>query len=406
MVSFDVDSLFTKVPIEDVLGFLSEKLPETDLDLGMPVNCFLELVKLCVTSNAFSFNNSFYMQQSGMGMGSPLSPILSNLYMEFYETKLLPQILPCRLIWFRYVDDIFSFWPSALDNFDNFFTNLNNLVPSIKFKVEWENGGTLPFLDVLVMKKDNALNFKVYRKPTSCNLFIHYFSYHQSSIKLSVISSMFLRALRICSPENLDEENNYIWKIFQQLKYPKWFIKKAYEKAKHTHYVPKTPNTEKKRFLSLPYVSGMEIVQSLGHKCNVDVAFKYKSTIKSLLVKNKCSVESGAGIYKIPCNDCSLVYIGETGRNLETRIKEHKYAIKSCNFNNAIFNHVYKEDHRINWNDSNLMYKSNDFKKRKIIEATCIQKYDNFNLNDGTYKLDPLMTSLVERLIPALGHVR
>ena len=71
MVSFDVDSLFTKVPINDVLDFLASKLPSCDVDLGMPVSAFIELVKLCVSSNAFSFNDNFYMQRFGMGMGSP-----------------------------------------------------------------------------------------------------------------------------------------------------------------------------------------------------------------------------------------------------------------------------------------------------------------------------------------------
>ena len=134
MVSFDVDSLFTKVPIDDVMEFLSRKLPNSGLDLGMPTDTFIELLRLCVNSNAFSFGNNFFIQCFGMGMGSPLSPILSNLYMEFYETELLPTISPPQLLWLRYVDDIFSFWPSALNNeFEDFFTKLNNLVSSIKF---------------------------------------------------------------------------------------------------------------------------------------------------------------------------------------------------------------------------------------------------------------------------------
>ena len=175
MVSFDVDSLFTKVPLDDVLDFLTRKLSSCDLDLGMPSDVFIDLLKLCVTSNAFSFGNNFYMQCFGMGMGSPLSPILSNIYMEYFETKLLPTISPQGLIWFCYVDDVFSFWPSALNNiFVNFFAQLNNLVPSINFKVEWEKDDCLPFLDVLVSRKNNVVGFKVYRKPTNCNLFIHF----------------------------------------------------------------------------------------------------------------------------------------------------------------------------------------------------------------------------------------
>ena len=106
MLSFDVDSLFTNVPIDDVLQFLKRKLPSTGVNLGMPIDVFVELVKLCVDSGAFSHDSKFYMQCFGMSMGSPLSPVLSNLYMEYFETELLPQISPPNMIWSRYVDDI------------------------------------------------------------------------------------------------------------------------------------------------------------------------------------------------------------------------------------------------------------------------------------------------------------
>ncbi len=33
-------------------------------------------------------------------------------------------------------------------------------------------------------------------------------------------------------------------------------------------------------------------------------------------------------VYNILCMDCNLVYVGETGRNLEKRLKEHQYAVK------------------------------------------------------------------------------
>lgn len=57
MVSFDVDSLITKVPFDDVLEFLSRKLPDHHLDLL--TGTFIELLRLCVSSNAFYFGSYF-----------------------------------------------------------------------------------------------------------------------------------------------------------------------------------------------------------------------------------------------------------------------------------------------------------------------------------------------------------
>lgn len=68
MVSFDVDSLFTIVPIDNVLSFLSKKLSTCIIDPGMPVETFLELVKLYVTSNDFPFRILFTAFWYGYGL--------------------------------------------------------------------------------------------------------------------------------------------------------------------------------------------------------------------------------------------------------------------------------------------------------------------------------------------------
>ena len=113
---------------------------------------------------------------------------------------------------------------------------LNNLVPSIKFKLELEVNGQLPFLDTLVMKSSTGFKFKIYRKPTHVDAYIHYFSNHHESIKKSVFSGMFLRALRICDPEYLNDEIHHINLIAERLCYPEEFINKSWMKARQTYY--------------------------------------------------------------------------------------------------------------------------------------------------------------------------
>ena len=60
MLSLDVDFLFTNVALEDVLGFLQRKLALEDPCLPLPMAAFLDLVRLCVDSNYFSFNGHYY----------------------------------------------------------------------------------------------------------------------------------------------------------------------------------------------------------------------------------------------------------------------------------------------------------------------------------------------------------
>ncbi|XP_069941993.1 uncharacterized protein [Cherax quadricarinatus] len=239
MVSFDVTSLFTKVPVDDLLSFLSEEL--VNYDLPLPVPTIIKLIKLCIVDTKFVFNDRFYTQKFGMAMGNPLSPVLSNLYMEFFETRLLNTILPNRAKWFRYVDDILCLMPKNVD-IHHFLGKLNSLAHSINFTVQFDENNSLPFLDVLIIKGNNEFKFKIYRKPTNNCSYVHYYSSHQDRVKLSVFSSMFLRALRICSPEFIDEEISKIYKIGNDLKYPRNVIDKSFKVARNTFYNPKRDN--------------------------------------------------------------------------------------------------------------------------------------------------------------------
>ena len=204
LVSFDVVSLFTKVPIDDLLNYLTDVLD--NVDLPFPVETMIELIKLCIKDCKFQFNDKYYEQKFGMAMGNPLSPVLSNLYMEIFESRILNTIIPENVKWFRYVDDIICIWPNHED-IRTFQDNLNQLVPSIKFTMEIENNSCLPFLDVMVHRCDRKFKFSVYRKPTNISAYVHYYSAHSNKTKKKI-------------PEYLDEETLNITISGITMKYP------------------------------------------------------------------------------------------------------------------------------------------------------------------------------------------
>ena len=187
-------------------------------------------------------------------MGSSLSPILSNIFMEYYESELLLQL--GNIHWLRYVDDIFLTWPERED-FDQFFNSLNAIHPCIKFKVEWENEGNLPFLDILIHRSDNnRLSFSVFRKPTNSLSYIHYFSAHHDSVKKSTISSQFLRAYRICDPSFIDQEIDFIFSVFDNLGYPHKFISACQVHARKCFYGERNKsvfNPDNNKVLTIPF---------------------------------------------------------------------------------------------------------------------------------------------------------
>ena len=96
-VSYDVVSLFTNIPLEETIDFIINKLyPKTpglaakdQRFLGMTKTIFRNSLNYCLKDNVFLFNSEFYKQIDGCAMGSPVSPIVVNLYMEKFEKRAL-----------------------------------------------------------------------------------------------------------------------------------------------------------------------------------------------------------------------------------------------------------------------------------------------------------------------------
>ena len=159
LVSFDVEALFPSIPVEKLMKYLEKWLNDIGLQKE-EVEDYIELTKICVGQNYFSFDNKFYKQDSGLSMGNPLSPFLANLFMSFLETHLIKAFPYMFKTWHRYVDDIVAIIPNKL--IQDALKLLNIQDNSLKFTLETEIDGQLPFLDLKIKRNSDRPTFGIY----------------------------------------------------------------------------------------------------------------------------------------------------------------------------------------------------------------------------------------------------
>ena len=108
--SYDVSALFTSVPVDPVLNITKDLLVK-DHTLKerkvQAVSNIILLLEFCLKNTYFSFQDQFYEQVEGAAMGSPVSPIVANLCMEYLEQKALSTAPNPPRFWCRFVDDTF-----------------------------------------------------------------------------------------------------------------------------------------------------------------------------------------------------------------------------------------------------------------------------------------------------------
>ena len=147
----------------------------------------------------------FYKQLQGAAMSSPVSPVIANIYMEYFESLAIPSSPTFIRWWFRYVDDVHS--DTRKDQVNQLQEHLNSIDPHIKFTKELPGTDGLPFLDTLTKPTPNSIEFTVYRKPYHTDRYLDYISNHPISAKLSVIHTLIHRAKQVCStPKFLAKE--------------------------------------------------------------------------------------------------------------------------------------------------------------------------------------------------------
>ena len=359
LVSFDVKSLFTNIPIDEAVRVIFEKMNENE-DLvsdrtSLTTDRIADLLELCLRSTYFMYQGEFFEQQDGVAMGSPVSATVANLYMEYFEDLALSTAAEKPRLWKRYVDDTCCIVKKGTE--EGLLQHLNSIRPTIQFTMEVEEKGKISFLDCeLHRKEDGRLDVTVHRKATHTDRYLHFDSHHPTHVRRGVVKSLYDRARRVTtSDDNLQREIEHLNKVFYNNGYPNKFVADSARPLARIQQDGSQSEDKGRHTVVIPYSRGLsEDVRRICRRYDIRVAFRSGRSLRSTLARVKDRLPTGLSsgvVYQVPCS-CGKVYIGETIRRLETRIKEHKDACRKGETNkSAIAEHVWGLQHPIKWDE-------------------------------------------------------
>ena len=391
LVSYDVVSLFTNIPLKETLEIVCDYVYKSSNHPAFSKTTFKKLLEFA-TGGYFLYKGKIYCQIDGVTMGSPLGPTLANFFLAHYEKKFMSENLESKpLLYLRYVDDIFCVFKDK-ENIQKFLNFLNNIHPNLKFTFE-VGEEFLPFLDTKIELPNNInenINCKIYRKPTNTDVIINYNAFCPSKWKTGVMLCFLNRAYNVCNSWNLfDEEVNNLLSIFSKNGYPKSFFDNCVKNFLDKKFCEVDAISEPESdviTMCIPYFGN----QSLLYKKQMTNCFKkigcnLRVVFKSFRVRNYFSLKDvtplnlkAKFIYHFTGScDESTSYIGKTKRHFAVRFYEHQ------NTKTAVNQHSQKCLSCSNFTENNFKiigFGKNDFDLR-IKEALFI-KYRRPSINN------------------------
>ena len=360
LVSFDVKSLYTNVPVKEAIEYCADLL-FGKFSLPVDKKTFVTLAEIACCDVVMGMHDGFYVQTDGLAMGSPPAPHLANGWMSQFD----PIIKGNSAFYERYMDDIIT--EKHSQRAEEKLTEINGLHPSLGFTMEREVEHRISFLEMKIANNNGNLTSTWYTKPTDTGLIMNFHALAPKRYKRSVVSGFVHRIYRSCSEwKAFHESLEKAKKVLDNNQYPSAFyepiihdtLTKIVQKdsvaeedsaadqsdnslsSETSENRPSSPEFDlnwvmysigdKDKFRLFIQYRGKasdELAQKLHQinaPCRVIMTLrKLKTMLPSLKPAVACMMKSNI-VYKITCPRCQACYVGATTRHLRCRFSEHR----------------------------------------------------------------------------------
>uniref|UniRef100_A0A6M2DT15 Putative penelope-2 aae n=1 Tax=Xenopsylla cheopis TaxID=163159 RepID=A0A6M2DT15_XENCH len=386
----------------------------------MSLHWFRQSVLFILEKSYFTFEKKYYMQIKGSPMGSSVSASLAELTMQFLEQKVLDSLTTKPVFYYRYVDDIILCHPNhEIENLLKHFNSFNN---SLQFTHETESEQRISFLDTQLIRKNNRIITNWYRKPTWSGRYTNFFSYVPIAIKINTVNNLIDKAITLSHKDFWEDNLKIIKTTFIKNSYPKELLTRLINTR--TNHLTKgklklstnmtthtTENNTTASFIKLPYIhTNCNFFKKLLKKHNIRTVFVSENNLKKqIFTKLKTSITKDLQtniIYKIDCQDCGDCYVGETSQYLHKRIYQHTQDQNNSNNKTKeskknlteLTRHTQTNNHKFDFENTQILYKETNQIKRRIIESYYIHTVKNSVNNRTNTTMDNSTKVILEQM--------
>ena len=313
LITVDFDSLYTRIPIGEAIQCIKElfqKYPIPQADL------IIALLNLILHLDVIEFYGEFYLQISGLGMGTSLAPTLANIFVGWLEMQHNIPTDPKAILYSRLIDDILVIWNGDMKSAKAFTKRIGTMRTSLTIK-EKISTIEIDYLDLHIYKgqrfiDQSILDLKVYQKPTNLYLYVAFDSDIPQHVKKGIIKTELIRYCRICSDElSFEEIKSFFYSRLRDRGYPIEFLDHEFQKVKYkdrTLYLqPSNKESDKCIFFKVMFDSRIDKLNlsKLFRECNDDafcqqfckdtlqvppkICYKKGKSLTKMLVKAKCN---------------------------------------------------------------------------------------------------------------------
>jgi len=256
LITADISALYTNMENSITIAAVKEQFLKYP-DSSRPDSFLINLLELILTSNDFVFDGKIYKQIKGCSMGLNCSPSLANIFLINFDDQAMNGFKIKPLIFFRYLDDIFSIFRGSLVELEEYKIYLNSLIPNIKLTFT-HSMWSIDFLDVTIFKLEHNNNFtlqtKIFFKKTDSHQLLHTSSFHPQHIFSSIIYSQILRFKRISSfKTDFDKTCAILFSSLKDRGYSKFKLKNIKRRVWFDEPV-KVGRTDKTSAKDLPFI--------------------------------------------------------------------------------------------------------------------------------------------------------